>query len=76
MTSVPLQISKLNFIKVSASSFFGAMLILAPINNISVSLSYVHLQKKGMMHTLTAGETDENIDIVFNDVINWIEARI
>lgn len=31
---------------------------------------------EGMMHTLTAGETDENIDIVFNDVINWIEARI
>jgi hypothetical protein len=29
-----------------------------------------------MMHTLTAGETDENIDLVFNDVINWIEARI
>jgi len=30
----------------------------------------------GMMHALTAGEPNENIDIVFTDVINWIEARI
>eukprot|EP00578_Thalassiosira_sp_NH16_P027052 CAMPEP_0181102374 /NCGR_PEP_ID=MMETSP1071-20121207/14282_1 /TAXON_ID=35127 /ORGANISM="Thalassiosira sp., Strain NH16" /LENGTH=384 /DNA_ID=CAMNT_0023185345 /DNA_START=184 /DNA_END=1335 /DNA_ORIENTATION=- len=26
---------------------------------------------KGMYHNLTGGETDENIDIVFNDVISW-----
>lgn len=30
---------------------------------------------KGFCHNLTAGETDENIDIVFNDAIAWINER-
>lgn len=30
---------------------------------------------KGMYHNLTAGETDENIEIVFNDAIAWITER-
>ena len=30
---------------------------------------------KGMYHNLTAGETDENIEIVFNDAITWITDR-
>ncbi|KAL3800805.1 hypothetical protein HJC23_001642 [Cyclotella cryptica] len=31
---------------------------------------------KGMYHSLTCGETDENVEIVFNDAISWVEARI
>jgi len=30
---------------------------------------------KGMYHNLTAGETDENIEIVFNDAISWVLER-
>jgi len=30
---------------------------------------------KGMYHNLTCGETDENVDTVFNDAINWAIAR-
>jgi acylglycerol lipase len=30
---------------------------------------------KGMYHNLTAGETDENIEIVFNDAISWAAKR-
>mmetsp|Transcript_17662 Transcript_17662/g.24914 ORF Transcript_17662/g.24914 Transcript_17662/m.24914 type:complete len:376 (+) Transcript_17662:92-1219(+) len=29
----------------------------------------------GMMHSLTAGELDENIDKVFNDTIDWVKKR-
>jgi hypothetical protein len=29
-----------------------------------------------MYHSLTSGETDENVEIVFNDAISWVEARI
>ena len=28
-----------------------------------------------MYHNLTAGETDENIEIVFNDAISWVLER-
>eukprot|EP00956_Cyclotella_meneghiniana_P016467 scaffold25997_cov68-Cyclotella_meneghiniana.AAC.4 len=31
---------------------------------------------KGMYHSLTCGETDDNIEIVFNDAISWVEERI
>jgi caffeoylshikimate esterase len=31
---------------------------------------------EGMWHNLTTGEPDENIDLVFSEVISWIEARI
>lgn len=31
---------------------------------------------EGMWHTLTSGETKENIDIVFNDAISWLLARV
>ncbi|KAL3809412.1 hypothetical protein ACHAXA_009156 [Cyclostephanos tholiformis] len=30
---------------------------------------------RGMYHNLTTGETDENIDIVFNDAISWVTDR-
>jgi len=30
---------------------------------------------KGMYHNLTAGETDENIETVFNDAISWVAER-
>ena len=30
---------------------------------------------KGMYHNLTGGETDENIEIVFNDAISWVLER-
>ena len=30
----------------------------------------------GMYHNLTCGETDDNVDIVFNDAISWVEKRI
>jgi len=30
---------------------------------------------KGMYHNLTGGETDENIEIVFNDAISWVTER-
>lgn len=30
---------------------------------------------KGMYHNLTAGETDENIETVFNDAISWVAKR-
>ena len=33
-------------------------------------------QCKGMYHSLTCRETDENIDIVFRDAISWVEKRI
>ena len=29
----------------------------------------------GMWHGLTAGETDDNIDIVFRDIISWLDKR-
>ncbi|KAL4588266.1 hypothetical protein LXL04_001152 [Taraxacum kok-saghyz] len=29
----------------------------------------------GMCHALTAGETDQNIDIVFADIISWLDNR-
>jgi acylglycerol lipase len=29
-----------------------------------------------MWHDLTSGETDENIDMVFSDIIRWIKARV
>ncbi|XP_071720205.1 caffeoylshikimate esterase-like [Rutidosis leptorrhynchoides] len=29
----------------------------------------------GMWHGLTAGETDDNIDIVFGDIISWLDKR-
>ncbi|KAI3668274.1 hypothetical protein L6452_43351 [Arctium lappa] len=29
----------------------------------------------GMWHGLTAGETDQNIDIVFGDIISWLDKR-
>jgi caffeoylshikimate esterase len=31
---------------------------------------------EGMYHTITSGEPAENLDIVFADIINWIEARL
>ena len=31
---------------------------------------------EGMYHNLTVGETDENVDIVFNDVASWVMERI
>jgi len=31
---------------------------------------------EGMWHTLTSGEPSENIDIVFNDIISWIDKRL
>jgi acylglycerol lipase len=31
---------------------------------------------KGMWHSLTCGESDANIDLVFRDVIHWIHARL
>ena len=30
---------------------------------------------EGMWHNLTAGETDDNIEIVFNDAISWVIKR-
>ena len=30
---------------------------------------------EGMCHNLTAGETDENIEIIFNDAISWVYER-
>jgi acylglycerol lipase len=29
----------------------------------------------GMYHNLTTGETDENIDTVFDDAISWVTDR-
>ena len=29
----------------------------------------------GMWHGLTAGETDENIELVFGDIITWLDKR-
>lgn len=29
----------------------------------------------GMWHALTSGEPDHNIDIVFADIVNWLEKR-
>lgn len=29
----------------------------------------------GMWHGLTSGEPDENIEIVFGDIINWLDKR-
>jgi len=31
---------------------------------------------KGMWHTITAGEPDHNIDLVFNDAIKWVIDRL
>lgn len=31
---------------------------------------------EGMWHTLTSGDTKENIDIVFNDAISWLLAKV
>lgn len=31
---------------------------------------------EGMSHTITSGEPEKNLDIVFNDIITWIEARL
>merc|ERR1712086_165634 len=30
---------------------------------------------EGMYHNLTSGETDDNIEIVFNDAISWVTER-
>mmetsp|Transcript_11920 Transcript_11920/g.17205 ORF Transcript_11920/g.17205 Transcript_11920/m.17205 type:complete len:385 (+) Transcript_11920:51-1205(+) len=36
-----------------------------------------HIQLyEGMSHTITSGEPEKNLDIVFNDIITWIEARL
>lgn len=29
----------------------------------------------GMWHALTSGEPDENVDVVFTDIINWLDKR-
>jgi acylglycerol lipase len=29
-----------------------------------------------MCHTITTGESAEDLDLVFNDIISWIEARL
>lgn len=29
----------------------------------------------GMWHGLTAGEPDENVEVVFSDIITWLDAR-
>lgn len=41
----------------------------SPSNDKSIKLY------KGMCHNLTAGETDENIETVFNDAISWATER-
>jgi hypothetical protein len=30
---------------------------------------------KGMCHNLTCGETDENVELIFNDAIDWALER-
>lgn len=30
----------------------------------------------GMCHALTSGEPQENIDIVFSDIIKWLNERV
>jgi acylglycerol lipase len=31
---------------------------------------------EGMWHTITSGEPDDGIDLVFHDAISWVRARI
>lgn len=44
--------------------------------SLRVILTFSFDKTQGMYHNLTAGETDENIQIVFNDVISWVMKRI
>ena len=37
---------------------------------------FEQILQKGLWHTITAGDPDENIDLVFQDAIQWVLNRI